>query len=48
MSSKGDNIIIGLIYRHPKRNDITFLNYLKETYKTLKMETLHKSLDLVE
>ena len=38
VSSTGSNVIIGLMYRHPKQNDTTFLQYLKETFKIIKKE----------
>ena len=37
-SATGGNMIIGLIYRHPKQNDKTFLTYLKDTIKAIKKE----------
>ena len=37
-SATGGNMIIGLIYRHPKQNDKTFLIYLKNTMKAIKKE----------
>ena len=38
VSSTGGNVIIGLMYRHPKQNDTAFLQYLKETFKIIKKE----------
>ena len=36
ISSLKDNILIGVIYRHPKQKDKEFLQYLSNTLKTIK------------
>ena len=38
INSKNQNIIIGVIYRHPRPKDGEFLNYLKQTLRAIDKE----------
>ena len=38
INSKNQNIIIGVVYRHPRQKDTEFLNYMKQTLKTIDQE----------
>ena len=38
MPTKKENVLVGVVYRHPKQKDIEFLRYLKQTLKALSKE----------
>ena len=35
MDTSKENFVVGAVYRHPKQKDTEFLQYLKQTLKTL-------------
>ena len=36
INKKGDNIVIGVNYRHPRKNDTVHIQYLQKVMKTIK------------
>ena len=38
MHTSKENLVVGVVYRHPKQKDTEFLWYLKQTLKALSKE----------
>ena len=38
MHTSKENPVVSVVYRHPKQKDTDFLQYLKQTFKTLSKE----------
>ena len=45
INSKNQNIITGVVYRHPRQKDTEFLNYMKQTLKTIDQEKKKSNID---